>query len=145
MEFRRIQEELQDVLQMEECKKGLQTIKYENDDEKVVAVILTEIVGEHLIYEPKDVPYQFWASNWYDDPEQAKERNRALKEVAQWDRSILNKAKIHDFLRVVGKDHKSAVEAVRLYKEYLSVSQESEANFVAINRLVCRNVWRGSV
>ena len=53
--------------------------------------------------------------------------------------------KIHDFLRVVGKDHKSAVEAVRLYKEYLSVSQESEANFVAINRLVCRNVWRGSV
>lgn len=140
MEFHRIREALQDILQMEECKKGLQTIKYENDDERVVVVILTEIVGEHLIYEPKDIPYQFWASNWYDDPEQAKERNKALKEIAQWDISILNKAKIHDFLWVVGKDHKSAVEAVRLYKEYLSVSQEFEANFVAINRLISLKV-----
>lgn len=140
MGFRRIQEELQDILQMEKCKKGLQTIKYENDDERVLVVILSEIVGEHLIYEPKDIPYQFWASNWYDDPEQAKERNRALKEIAQWDISILNKAKIHDFLWVVGKDHKSAVEAVRLYKVYLSVSQEFEANFVAINRLISLKV-----
>lgn len=140
MEFRRIQEELQDVLQMEECKKGLQTIKYENDDEKVIVVILSEIVGENLIYEPKDIPYQFWASNWYDVPEQAKERNKALKEIAQWDISILNKAKVHDFLWVVGKEHKSAVEAVRLYKEYLSVSQEFEANFVAINRLISLKV-----
>lgn len=140
MEFRRIQEELQDVLQMEECKKGLQTIKYENDDEKVIVVILSEIVGEHLIYEPKDIPYQFWASNWYDVPEQSKERNKALKEIVQWDISILNKAKVHDFLWVVGKEHKSAVEAVRLYKEYLSVSQEFEANFVAINRLISLKV-----
>ena len=130
MEFRRIQEDLQDILQMEECKKGLQTIKYENDDEKAIVVILSEIVGEHLIYEPKDIPYQFWASNWYDAPEQAKERNKALKEIAQWDISILNKAKVHDFLWVVGKEHKSAVEAVRLYKEYLSVSQEFEAYLV---------------
>ena len=60
MEFHRIREALQDILQMEECKKGLQTIKYENDDEKVVVVILTEIVGEHLIYEPKDIPYHSW-------------------------------------------------------------------------------------
>ena len=140
MEFRRIQEDLQDILQMEECKKGLQTIKYENDDEKAIVVILSEIVGEHLIYEPKDIPYQFWASNWYDAPEQAKERNKALKEIAQWDISILNKAKVHDFLWVVGKEHKSAVEAVRLYKEYLSVSQEFEANFVAINRLISLKV-----
>ncbi len=140
MEFHRIRDALQDILQMEECKKGLQTIKYENDDEKVVVVILTEIVGEHSIYEPKDIPYQFWASNWYDDPEQAKERNKALKEIAQWDISILNKAKIYDFLWVVGKDHKSAVEAVRLYKEHLSVSQEFEANFVAINRLISLKV-----
>lgn len=76
MEFRRIQEELQDVLQMEECKKGLQTIKYENDDEKVIVVILSEILGEHLIYEPKDIPYQFWASNWYAVPEQQKKEIR---------------------------------------------------------------------
>lgn len=136
MEFSRIQEELQNILQMEECKKGLQTIKYENDDERIIIIILSEIVDEHLIYEPKDIPYQFWASNWYEDSEQAKERNKALKEVAEWEISILNKAKIHDFLWVVGKDHKSAVEAVRLYKEFLSVSQEFEANFAAVNRLI---------
>ena len=41
---------------------------------------------------------------------------------------------------VVGKDYKSAVEAVRLYKEYLSVSQKFEANFVAINRLISLKV-----
>ena len=38
------------------------------------------------------------------------------------------------------KDHKSAVEAVWLYKKYLSVSQEFEANFVAINRLISLKV-----
>lgn len=136
MNFSRIQEELQNILQMEECKKGLQTIKYENEDERIIIIILSEIADEHLIYEPKDIPYQFWASNWYENSEQAKERNKALKEVAEWEISILNKAKIHDFLWVVGKDHKSAVEAVRLYKEYLSVSQEFEANFAAVNRLI---------
>lgn len=136
MKLHRIREELQAILQMEHCKKGLQNIKHENDDERVLVIILSEIVDEHLIYEPKDIPYQFWASNWYDNPEQAKERNKALKEVSEWDISILNKAQIHDFLWVVGKDHKSAVEAVRLYKEYLSDSQEFEANFAAVNRLI---------
>lgn len=136
MDFSRIRKELQDILQMDECKNELQAIQCENDDERVLIVILSEIVGEHLIYEPKDIPYQLWASNWYDNSEQAKERNKALKEVAEWDICVLNKAKIYDFLWIVGKNHMSAVEAVRLYKEYLSVSQEFESNFVAINRLI---------
>lgn len=140
MDFSRIRKELQDILQMDECKNELQAIQCENDYERVLIVILSEIVGEHLIYEPKDIPYQFWASNWYDNSEQAKERNKALKEVAEWNICVLNKAKIYDFLWIVGKDHMSAVEAVRLYKEYLSVSQEFEANFVVINRLISLKV-----
>ncbi len=73
MDFSRIRKELQDILQMDECKNELQAIQCENDDERVLIVILSEIVGEHLIYEPKDIPYQLWASNWYDNSEQAKE------------------------------------------------------------------------
>jgi len=140
MDFSRIREELQDILQTDKCKNELQALQCESDDERVLIIILSEIVDEHLIYEPKDIPYQFLASNWYDNPEQAKERNMALNEVAEWDISVLNKAKIYDFLWVVGKDHKSAAKAGRLYEEYLSVSQEFEANFVAVNRLISLKV-----
>lgn len=140
MDFSRIREELQNILQMDECKNVLQAIQCENDDEKVLVVILSEIVDEQLIYEPTDIPYQLWASNWYNNPEPAKEKNKALKEIAEWDICVLNRAKIYDFLWVVGKDYNSAIKAVQLYKEYLSVSQEFETNFVAVNRLISLKV-----
>lgn len=135
MEFGRIRERLQDKLQIENCKKELQAIPCGSDDEKTLITILSEIVDIHLIYEPTDVPFQYQEEHWYENPN-AKEINSALKEIASWNISGLNRARIHDFLWVVGKNYDSAIEAIQLYRKYLFTSEKFETNFIVVNRLI---------
>ena len=135
MEFGGIRERLQDKLKIENCKKELQAIPCESDDEKTLITILSVIVDKPLIYEPKDVPFQYQAKHWYENP-RAGELNNALKEIASWNISVLNRARIHDFLWVAGKIHDSAIEAIQSYRRYLSSSQEFEVNFAVVNRLI---------
>ncbi len=135
MEFDGIYEELQNKLQIEDCKDAVQAILCERDEEKILVNVLSEIVNKPLVYEPVDIPFQYQAKHWYENPK-AREINNALKDIASWNISDLNRARIHDFLWVAGKIYNSAIEAIRLYEKYIFSSENFEKNFIAVNRLI---------
>lgn len=125
MEFDGIYEELQSKLQIEDCKDAVQAILWERDEEKILVNVLSEIVNKPLVYEPIDIPFQYQAKHWYENPK-AREINNALKDIASWNISDLNRARIHDFLWVAGKIYNSAIEAIRLYEKYIFSSENFE-------------------
>ena len=81
--------------------------------------LLMDIIVERWIDTPKDVPFSYARSIWNRKDINREEYQALLEEIRSYPIAPINKAKISDFLWVVGNDFSNAKIAETAYCEHL--------------------------
>ena len=131
MDLLPIKQPICSALHHEKYSRGLRSIVVADQELTDFLVFLDDIVEEQFLHAPKDLPYQYGVRKSISG-----EYRAALIDIASWNICVLYIAKIHDYLWVTQRNHQSAREAFREYKDYIAIAAKNRELFVALYRMI---------